>query len=88
MVFEKIEGDELPIVRKKVHLDDLYSEYKKVVRNLRATPQNIGCYQEIFDKILSDYAESHGELLVSNDGKANFVLFVTGQGSLILRRFL
>lgn len=69
-MFEKIKDDELPIIRKKGHLDNLRSEYKMAVENLRGAPQNIGYYQRIFNKILDSYAETHGELLASSDGKA------------------
>lgn len=69
-MFEKIKDDELPIIRKKGHRDNLRSEYKKVVENLRAAPQNIGYYQGILDKILGSYTETHGEPLASSDGKA------------------
>lgn len=48
---------------------DLRQRYGKAVENLRKSPRNVNCYIEIFCKILKPYAETRGELFVSNDGK-------------------
>ena len=47
----------------------LRSEYGNAVENIRGTPARINCYQSVFCKILRDYTETHGELLISDDGK-------------------
>lgn len=63
------EDDCVPVRRKKTVKSDLYSEYGEVVKNLRDSPQIIGCYQEVFYTILESYAASHGTLMISGNGK-------------------
>lgn len=48
---------------------DFHQKYGKMVEYLRESPRNVNCYIEIFCKILKPYAETRGELLVSDDGK-------------------
>lgn len=67
-MYEKIKEDVLPIIRKKTHLNDIHSKYERAVENLRNMPSKIKCYEQIFCKILSSRAESHGEVLFSSDG--------------------
>lgn len=55
--------------RTRSPISDLHQKYGKVVENLRKSPRNVNCYIEIFCKILKPYAETRGELLVSDDGK-------------------
>ena len=55
--------------KKKSSKCDLHSEYSWAVENIRSVPTSINCYRNIFYKILKHYAETHGELLISDDGK-------------------
>lgn len=55
--------------RKRTSQGDLRVDYSNVVENIRGTPTRIMCYQGVFCKILRDYAKTHGELLISDDGK-------------------
>ena len=46
--------DELKVVRKETFLDNLLSRYKRAVRDLRHTPQNIVRYKGMFCEILNN----------------------------------
>lgn len=48
---------------------ELRAEYGKAVENMRDIPKSINCHRDIFIKILKHCAESHGELLISDDDK-------------------
>lgn len=54
---------------KRTLQSDLHVDYINAVENIRGTPARINCYQSVFCKILRDYTETHGELLISDDGK-------------------
>lgn len=53
---------------KRTLQSDLHVDYINAVENIRGTPARINCYQSVFCKILRDYTETHGELLISDDG--------------------
>lgn len=49
--------------------ENLRSEYGEAAEKIRSTSSSIIYYRKVFGKILKNYAETHGELFVSNDGK-------------------
>lgn len=65
----EIMNDEIPVCRKKSSQSDLRSEYGEAVEKIRSAPSSIIYYRKVFSKILKHYAETRGELLVSDDGK-------------------
>lgn len=65
----EIMDDEIPVCRKKSSQSDLRPEYGEVFEKIRSTPSSVIDYRKVFSKILKQYAETHGELLVSDDGK-------------------
>lgn len=55
--------------RKNTLQSNLHVDYGKAVENIRGIPTMINYYQDVFSKTLRDYTETHGELLISDDGK-------------------
>lgn len=61
--------DEIPVCRKKSSQPDLRSEYGEAVEKIRSASSSIIYYRKVFSKILKHHSETHGELLISDDGK-------------------